>query len=93
MKTRIPEGYPGRTVTHRTEPYTGTGYFELLHTGGTMSDDLNNRGQQDRIRINVNEEHEVRYWTQELGVTREELEQAVKTVGVMVEDVRKHLET
>ncbi len=58
-----------------------------------MSDDLNNRGQQDRIRINVNEEHEVRYWTQELGVTREELEQAVKTVGVMVEDVRKHLET
>ncbi|MGF6275886.1 hypothetical protein ABIB38_004292 [Massilia sp. UYP11] len=58
-----------------------------------MSDDLNNRGQQDRIRINVNEEHEVRYWTQELGVTREELEQAVKTVGVMVDDVRKHLET
>lgn len=56
-----------------------------------MSDDLNKRGQQDRIRINVNEEHEVRYWTQELGVTREELERAVKTVGVMVEDVRKHL--
>lgn len=58
-----------------------------------MSDDLNNRGQQDRIRINVNEEHEVRYWTEELGVTREELEQAVKTVGVMVEDMRKPLET
>lgn len=56
-----------------------------------MSDDLNKRGQQDRIRINVNEEHEVRYWTQELGVTREELERAVKAVGVMVEDVRKHL--
>lgn len=56
-----------------------------------MSDDLNNRGQQDRIRINVNEEHEVRYWTEELGVTREELERAVKAVGVMVEDVRKHL--
>jgi hypothetical protein len=56
-----------------------------------MSDDLDKRGQMDRIRINVNEEHEVRYWTEELGVTREELEQAVKTVGVMVEDVRKHL--
>lgn len=56
-----------------------------------MSDDLNKRGQQDRIRINVNEEHEVRYWTEELGVTREELERAVKAVGVMVEDVRKHL--
>lgn len=56
-----------------------------------MSDDLNKRGQQDRIRINVNEEHEVRYWTQELGVSREELERAVKAVGVMVEDVRRHL--
>ena len=56
-----------------------------------MSDDLNKRGQQDRIRINVNEEHEIRYWTEELGVTREELERAVKAVGVMVEDVRKHL--
>ena len=56
-----------------------------------MSDDLNNRGQQDRIRINMQEEHEVRYWTQELGVSREELAQAVKDVGVMAADVRKHL--
>lgn len=56
-----------------------------------MSDDLNNRGQQDRIRINVHEEHEVRYWTQEIKVSREELEEAVKAVGVMVEDVRKYL--
>jgi len=56
-----------------------------------MSADLSKRGQQDRIRINVNEVHEVRYWTEELGVTREELERAVKAVGVMMEDVRKHL--
>ncbi|PLY39439.1 DUF3606 domain-containing protein [Janthinobacterium sp. ROICE36] len=56
-----------------------------------MSDDLNNRGQQDRIRINMHEEHEVRYWTQELGVSRDELAQAVKDVGVMAADVRKHL--
>lgn len=56
-----------------------------------MSDDLNNRGGQDRLRINVHEEHEVRYWTQELGVSREQLEQAVQAVGVMVIDVRKHL--
>nr|WP_312183602.1 DUF3606 domain-containing protein [Massilia timonae] len=35
--------------------------------------------------------HEVRYWTEELGVIREELERAVKAVGVMMEDVRKHL--
>lgn len=50
-----------------------------------------NRGGQDRLRINVHEEHEVRYWTQELGVNKEELERAVAAVGVMAADVRKHL--
>lgn len=56
-----------------------------------MSDDLKNRGPQDRLRINVHEEHEVRYWTQELGVTREDLERAVHAVGVMVAAVRTYL--
>jgi hypothetical protein len=56
-----------------------------------MSDDLNKRGQQDRLRINAHEEHEVRYWTANLNVSRAELEQAVKAVGVMAEEVRKHL--
>jgi hypothetical protein len=55
-----------------------------------MSDDLKNRGEQDRLRINVHEEHEVRYWSKELNVIREELECAVKDVGVMAADVRKH---
>lgn len=59
-----------------------------MRFGGESS---SNRGQQDRIRINIHEEHEVRYWTQELGVSREELAQAVKDVGVMAADVRKHL--
>jgi len=32
-----------------------------------MADDLKNRGAQDRARVNVNEDHEVRYWTQKMG--------------------------
>jgi len=56
-----------------------------------MSDNLDNRGQQDRLRINVHEEHEVRYWTEQLAVSRGELVNAVKAVGVMAADVRKHL--
>jgi hypothetical protein len=31
--------------------------------------------------------NEVRYWTKELNVTREELERAVRDVGVMAADV------
>jgi hypothetical protein len=33
-----------------------------------MADDLSNRGVQDRARVNISEEHEVRYWTEKWGV-------------------------
>ena len=56
-----------------------------------MADDLKNSGGSDRRKINVNQDHEVQYWTKALGVTPEQLKAAVKAVGVEVEDVRKHL--
>ena len=56
-----------------------------------MSDNLQKAGQQDRNRINVHEEWEVRHWTEALGVSREELERAVAEVGVSAEAVRQHL--
>jgi hypothetical protein len=56
-----------------------------------MSDNLNNRGPQDRNRINVNESWEVTYWTKELGVSKEELEKAVKKAGTAVSAVRQEL--
>jgi hypothetical protein len=57
----------------------------------TMADDPNKRGPQDRTRINVNEPHEVRYWTQTLGVTEAQLRSAVAAAGVEVKDVRVYL--
>ncbi|MGB9991575.1 DUF3606 domain-containing protein [Pseudoduganella rhizocola] len=56
-----------------------------------MSDNLQNRGPQDRSRINVNEEWEVAYWTKELGLSKAELEAAVKAAGPSVSAVRQHL--
>jgi hypothetical protein len=56
-----------------------------------MSDNLNNRGPQDRAHINVNETWEVTYWTKELGVSKEELEKAVKAAGTQATAVRRHL--
>jgi len=56
-----------------------------------MSDNLNERGQQDRSRINVHEEWEVKHWTEALGVTREQLERAVREVGPGANAVREHL--
>lgn len=48
-----------------------------------MSDNLNDRGQQDRSRIS--------HWTEALGVSREQLERAVRDVGPSVSAVREHL--
>ena len=39
-----------------------------------MSDDKRNVGPADRDRINVNEDYELRYWTQALGVSADELD-------------------
>jgi hypothetical protein len=57
----------------------------------TMSDNLQSRGPQDRSRINLHEKWEVQYWTKELGVTEEELQEAVKTAGSSANAVREHL--
>lgn len=56
-----------------------------------MADDPNIRAPGDRQRINVNQEHEVRYWTQRLGVTPEELRKAVEAVGPMADTVEQHV--
>nr|WP_315394360.1 DUF3606 domain-containing protein [uncultured Duganella sp.] len=56
-----------------------------------MSDDLKNAGAGDRARINVNEQHEVAYWTKELGVTKDRLAQLVKEVGPSAKAVREKL--
>jgi hypothetical protein len=56
-----------------------------------MSDNLTNRGPQDRARINLNESWEIAYWTKELGVTKEELEKAVQKAGPAVSAVRQEL--
>jgi hypothetical protein len=65
----------------------------VFRKGAIMSDNLQDRGQQDRARINLHEKHEIQYWTKALGVTQEELEQAVKQAGNSADAVRQHLRT
>ena len=56
-----------------------------------MSDDKTNRGTQDRTRINVHEDYELRDWSKRIGVTPDELKKAVQQVGTSAVAVRKHL--
>jgi hypothetical protein len=56
-----------------------------------MADNSTQRGPQDAMRVNVNQDHEVQYWTRKFGVTKEQLAAAVKAVGPMAKDVEVHL--
>lgn len=56
-----------------------------------MPDDKNKTGKGDDSRINVNQPYEVQYWTKELRCTEQQLRDAVKAVGPMVKDVKRHL--
>ena len=56
-----------------------------------MSDDLKDRGEPDRSRIALGEEHEVKYWTKRFGVSEDRLRQAVEAAGNSVDAVEKWL--
>jgi len=58
-----------------------------------MADDKTIRGPQDRSRINLEEDYEVRYWTEALDVDEPTLRGAIQAVGSSADDVREYLET
>ena len=49
------------------------------------------RGQPDRGKINMSEDHEVRHWCKHLGIPRDELQKVVDKVGSSVKAVEKEL--
>ncbi|CAG5069034.1 hypothetical protein DYBT9623_01768 [Dyadobacter sp. CECT 9623] len=56
-----------------------------------MADDKTKRGPADSSRINVNEDYEVAYWTEALGVSQDKLTEAVNSVGTSANAVREYL--
>jgi Protein of unknown function (DUF3606) len=57
----------------------------------TMPDDLTNEGPQDRSRISLLEPHEVQYWADKFGVSKERLSEAVRNVGHSAAAVEREL--
>lgn len=56
-----------------------------------MSDDKTKVGGQDRQRINVNEDYELRDWAKSMNTTPERIKEAVQAVGDRAEKVRAYL--
>ena len=81
----------GRRVNDPDRAGTGVAGGLQSDTGGVMADDLKLTGKPDDARINLEQEHELRYWSEKLGVSREELRKAVQAAGPMVKDVQRHL--
>ena len=56
-----------------------------------MAEDRDAPRRPDVYRINTREQHELDYWTRQLGVTRDQLLSAVTAVGDSEDKVRQHL--
>lgn len=56
-----------------------------------MADDKTKSGGQDRTRIDVSEDYELRDWAKKFDSTPEQIREAVKAVGDRAADVEMHL--
>lgn len=56
-----------------------------------MTDDKTKAGGQDRQRISLSEDYEVRDWAAKFGVSEDQLRAAVGKVGNMADDVEREL--
>jgi hypothetical protein len=62
------------------------------HTGEqTMSDDKTKSHGQDRERINVHQDYELRDWAKSLNTTPDRIKEAVQAVGDRADKVREYL--
>jgi hypothetical protein len=56
-----------------------------------MADDTSKSQGQDRQRINVNQEYELRDWAKSMNTTPERVKEAVQAVGDRADKVREFL--
>jgi uncharacterized protein DUF3606 len=56
-----------------------------------MPDDKTKRAGQDRTRIDISEDYELRDWSEKFGVSKDRLKEAVQAVGDKAADVQNYL--
>jgi hypothetical protein len=65
--------------------------LRLTEQETAMSDDKSKSQGQDRQRINVHQDYELRDWAKSLNTTPERLKEAVQAVGDRADKVREFL--
>jgi hypothetical protein len=56
-----------------------------------MADNPKDRGPQDRARVNMDQDYEVRWWSKKFKVTPDRLRNAVDEVGSSADKVARRL--
>lgn len=56
-----------------------------------MADDKSKSGGQDRERVNVHQDYELRDWAKSLNTTPQRVKEAVQAVGDRADKVREYL--
>jgi Protein of unknown function (DUF3606) len=93
----LPSGLHSRGPPKLTAPRSFNGGGALFMRpvyaaeGVPMAKRPNKEGAPDRSRINMNEAHGVRYWTETLGCSEDELAAAVARVGNSSDAVRREV--
>ncbi|NHZ92817.1 DUF3606 domain-containing protein [Massilia sp. CCM 8733] len=80
-----------RSLARRGGKLWNTGAHRAALEKTTMSDNPLEPNPQDYDRINVNVEAELVYWTDQFGVPRARLAEAIEQVGPRVVDLQKYL--
>ena len=65
--------------------------MHLIQGDTHMSADKTKASGQDRQRINVNQDYELRDWAKSMNTTPERIKEAVQAVGDRAEKVREYL--
>ena len=56
-----------------------------------MADNKNDKGKNERSRIDISEPYELEYWKKRLGITTDQLKEVIEKVGPMSKDVESYL--
>jgi hypothetical protein len=59
---------------------------------GAVMSNLTKRASPDRSKIDVEDENQVKYWTKALGISKDDLLEAIDKVGNAAATVRKELQ-
>lgn len=94
-RTRRPDVRLNRMALQEHDPHVSVyAMAEIYIIGGfAMSDDKTRTGGQDRKRVSLSDDYEVRDWSEKFGVSAERLRAAVGKVGNMAEDVERELKS